>query len=201
MAKHPRFYSEYTGPRLPSLDGTRASGALLLGVGYRFTGSVVGPIDPSLPASYAFGVDRGGAKAPMTINPPAATAGGGSGGAAGGGSTGSGTSLVMFTRRPDIFVDALVVVTTGPAGPSGTVQLMEKDGSTGPERPIPSQDVGISGNQVSVLVPAPLLPPNGAPPDQYYYAFWAASGDPTTSADVASFVPEYNITPIAVRRG
>lgn len=203
VAKHPRFYSEYHGPRLAALNGIYASGALDLGVGYRFTGRVLGPIDPSQQAFYVFGVDRGGAKAPSEVMPP--SAGGASGAKAGSGTTsgmamGDGKSLVMFIRRPNIFVDALVTVSVGPSGTAGQVQLMQKDGSPGPTRPIAPQDIQVSGNQVTVLVDPGLLPPNGFPADRYYFAFWAGTGLATDN-NVASFVPEYNVTQIGLRRG
>lgn len=198
VVKHPRFNPTYTGPRLPSLNGTGAFGALFLGVGYRFTGTVAGPIDPSQPATFAFGVNRGGAKAPMSAEPPAPS-GSQQGGTTGGGSSSGGKSLVSFPNRPNIFVDALVTVAMGPQGVRGAVQLMTSNGGGGPSVPLPADDVQIVGNDVFVLVPARLLPPNGAAADRYYYSFWTASGDPTAEPNVASFVPEYNITPIAVR--
>lgn len=184
VTKAPQFYSEYTGPRLPELNGTGAQGQLVLSVGYVFTGRVLAPINQAHTSYFVFGIDRGGAKGPMDITPPTPD---------GGVNFSGGTSLVMFPRRPNIFVDALVTVAVGPSGTQGTVRLMGQ--TPGESTPLPPENIQISGRDVTVVVPPRLLPPNGLPADGFAYAFWTRS-DALGAASVASFVPEYNVTRI-----
>lgn len=187
VSKQPRFYTEYQGPTRPELNGIGAMGHLIQGVGYVFTGRVLGAINPSEPAEYVFGINRGGAKGPTTINVVTGDAVNFSGG----------QSMVQFPRRPNIFVDALVTVAVGPLGTTGTVRLQGQDPGTG--TPIPSQNIQINGRDITVLVDPALLPPNGARRVDYAYAFWVRAGGISGPGGVASFVPEYNVTPIGSR--
>jgi len=58
-SKTPSFYSFYTGPQLPELNAVKASGKLVAGRTFVFTGTTQGRIDQG-PAGYVWGVDRSG---------------------------------------------------------------------------------------------------------------------------------------------
>jgi hypothetical protein len=58
--KRPQFYEDYVGPKLAQLDVVSASGQLLPDGNFRFLGVNQGIIDPSVLATYVFGVDRSG---------------------------------------------------------------------------------------------------------------------------------------------
>lgn len=193
VSKLPRFYSEYQGPIRPDLNGAGAMAQLIPGVGYVFTGRVQRPIDPSRPAEFVFGVNRGGATGPSTITAP-------SGGKV---NFSGGKSMVEFPRRPMIFVDALVTVSVGPEGNTGTVRLMGEDPDQATT--IPAEDIQIRGRDILVRLDPSLLPPNGTPvnmsffsvpANSYSYAFWTRDPSIAGPGGVASFVPEYNITPM-----
>jgi hypothetical protein len=57
--KTPSFYPFYTGPQLPELNAVKASGKLVAGRTFVFTGTNQGPIVQG-PATYVWGVDRNG---------------------------------------------------------------------------------------------------------------------------------------------
>src|SRR4051812_22090934 len=59
VSKPPRFYEEYTGPRLPELNAVKASGVLASSGTFTFTGTNRGRIN-SAPAVYVWGIDRSG---------------------------------------------------------------------------------------------------------------------------------------------
>jgi hypothetical protein len=172
VRKVPMFYGPFAGARTPNLDATGANGRLIYGQGFVFTGEVLGPISSTQPAVYTFGVNRGGASAPGP-----------------------------FLNRPMIFYDALVEVSTGPTGPTGTVQLLNSSGRSRPVVTLPSSAIQVSGNKVQVELPASLLPATSPPRThlpytRYFYAFWAGTSA-TAPNGIASFAPEYAITPVA----
>lgn len=172
VRKVPMFYGPFRGAQTPSLDATGANGRLIYGRGFVFTGEVLGPIGTTQPAVYTFGIDRGGATAPGP-----------------------------FLNRPMIYYDALVQVSTGPAGTTGTLQLFDPSGKPGPARPLPADAIQVVGNRVQVELPASALPPTSPPRthipyNRYFYAFWAGTSA-TAPHGVASFAPEYAITRVA----
>lgn len=172
VAKVPMFYGPFTGSRTPALDPTGANGRLIDGRGFVFTGRMLGPIDPASAATYTFGIDRGGAAA-------------------------SGP----FPDRPMIYYDALVTVSTGPAGAAGTVELLDGKGRIESSRPIPADVIRIQGKEVEVDIPFGQLPstsPPGThrPEARYFYAFWAGTSA-TDPHGIAGFAPEYAITRVA----
>ena len=85
VTKAPHFYEDYVGPKLAQLNAVAAAGELLPNGNFEFVGVNQGAINPNVPATYVFGIDRSG-KLP----------------------TGP------FPSRPDIRFDALVVVTLTP---------------------------------------------------------------------------------------
>ena len=85
VTKAPHFYEDYVGPKLAQLNAVAAAGERLPNGNFEFVGVNQGAIDPKVPATYVFGIDRSG-KLP----------------------TGP------FPGRPDIRFDALVVVTLTP---------------------------------------------------------------------------------------
>jgi hypothetical protein len=172
VRKVPMFYGPFAGDRTPNLDATGANGRLIYGRGFVFTGEVLGPIRTTQPAVYTFGIDRGGAKAPGP-----------------------------YLYRPMIYFDATVSVTTGPAGPTGTVQLYNKKGVPLPATTLPTSEVQVVGDKVQVELPAGLLPSTSPPRThlpltRYFYAFWAGTSA-TSPSGIASFAPEYAITQVA----
>ncbi len=90
-----RFYEDYVGPKLAQLDAVAASGQLLPDGNFRFLGVNQGIINPNVPATYVFGVDRSGH---LPTGP--------------------------FPDRPDIRFDATVVVKIVP-GQSPTVTVTD----------------------------------------------------------------------------
>jgi hypothetical protein len=172
VKKLPMFYEFYAGPKLPNLDALGANGRLVFGQGFVFTGEVLGAIDTSQSASYVFAVNRGGAAAPGTI-----------------------------PHRQMIFFDSEVVVTTGPAGVTGTVQLFNSKGQTTSTVNLPASDVVINGNKVQVSLGTGLLPSTAAPgtrlPEgRYFYTFLAGPAPAANGTGIASFAPEYSITKV-----
>lgn len=59
VTKTPSFYPFYTGPRWPELNAVKASGELIAGRTFVFTGTNQAPITQG-PATYVWGVDRNG---------------------------------------------------------------------------------------------------------------------------------------------
>jgi hypothetical protein len=96
VIQKPVFYEDYVGPKLAQFDAVAASGQLLRNGNFHFAGFNLGVINPSVRATYVFGVDRSG-KLP----------------------TGP------FPGRPDIRFDALVVIKLVP-GQAPTVTVMDK---------------------------------------------------------------------------
>jgi hypothetical protein len=89
VVKAPHFYENYVGPKLPQLNAVAAAGELLPDGSFLFAGVNQGKIDPTVPQTYVWGVDRNG-KLP----------------------TGP------FPGRPDIRFDAVVVLTLKPGQPT-----------------------------------------------------------------------------------
>ena len=59
VTKSPSFYSFYTGPHWAELNAVKASGKLVSGRTFVFTGTNQGAINQA-PAVYVWGVDRNG---------------------------------------------------------------------------------------------------------------------------------------------
>lgn len=174
LKKFPHFYGAYTGPQLPGLSARSATAHLVPGSGFVFTGTMAGPIDPTLTASYVFGIDRGGAAAPGP-----------------------------FAKRAGIFYDATVAVTTGPDGAGAVVTLINANGQN-PQAVLPPEAVSVSGNTVSVTVDPSLLPPTSTPRTrlkltEYRFALWTELGT-TDNGQVADFIPEYSLARFALPR-
>jgi len=102
VVKAPHFYEDYVGPRLPQLNAVAAAGELLPNGNFVFVGVNQGAIDPAVPATYVFGVDRNGA---LPTGP--------------------------FPDRPDIRFDALVVVKLVP-GQATTATVLDLTGQNKP---------------------------------------------------------------------
>lgn len=100
--KAPHFYEDYVGPKLDQLNAVATAGELLPNGDFLFAGVNVGAIDPSVPATYVFGVDRNGA---LPTGP--------------------------FPGRPDIRFDAVVVVKLVP-GQATTATVVDLTGANKP---------------------------------------------------------------------
>jgi hypothetical protein len=96
----PRFYEDYVGPQLAQLDAVKATGQLRRDGSFSFVGVNQGAIDPNVPATYVFGVDRSGH---LPTGP--------------------------FPGRPDIQFDATVVVKIVP-GQATTVTVNDMANKT-----------------------------------------------------------------------
>ena len=171
----PHFYKFYTGPQLPGVEAQVATAHVVPGQGFVFTGTMAGPIDPTTPASFVFAIDRGGASAPGP-----------------------------FPQRSDVFFDATVAVATGPWGVSGTVTLLNPDGSTQSQTILPAANVSINGRTVSATVDPLLLPPTSTPRTrlkltEYRFNLHVRYGM-GASESIASFVPEYSLAQFAIPR-
>ena len=58
--KKPFFYPNFDGPQIPQFLAVKASGKLLKNGSFALTGGVAGPIDPNVPETFVFGIDRNG---------------------------------------------------------------------------------------------------------------------------------------------
>lgn len=210
VKKVPAFSNEYGGPKLPSLNAVTAGGKYVPGVGFVFSGSVAGPIDPSVPAHYVFLVNRGGSK-----------------------------GFGPYMKRSNLVFDAEVDVSVGPTGVTGQVYLLPtqpvtlatvelppggpglssalsgsgiapfapiklSDPSTTPTavEPLPASNVVVSGKNVAVIVPAGFLPTtakNLRSPILNLYSFdFSVQLALNQSSQIASFAPEYNMNALAI---
>ena len=165
VLKAPEYNSAYTGPKLADLDVDGAD-ATINAQDIEFTGEVLGPINVSEPGLYSFLVDRGGARLPGPIK-----------------------------GQPGITFDAVVQVTTGPQGTSGTVSLLNAQEQPISTTTIPASSIQISGETVKVTIPLSLLPssaPPGTPPgiDHESYTF-STSLPGNSESDVAGFATQY----------
>lgn len=166
VLKAPMFYSAYTGPKLLDLDVVGADATINPQREIQFTGEVLGPINISQAGIYSFLVNRGGASSPGPIK-----------------------------GRPGISFNAVVQVTTGPGGTTGTVSLLNSQEQPISTTTLPASSVQIAGETVKVTVPLNVLP-SSAPPSTHRgtncesYAF-SASGPGNSESDVAGFAPEY----------
>ncbi len=165
----PRFYTFYTGPHRPELNGIQAS-AYVSGKNLILSGTVVGPI-PRHPTStsqeslYTFGIDRGGA-----------------------------SKTGPFPGRPHVRFDSVVVAEVSKKGLSAYAQLNDpRTNQTGtPPKPLPPSDVTIAGNVITMTVPLSMLPSSGHAIDQWNVNFFTRN--PAQKRDfhsVASLTPEF----------
>ena len=60
VVKTPRFYEDYIGPKLAELDAVAAIGQIQPNGSFLFVGVNLGTINPNVPATYVFGIDRSG---------------------------------------------------------------------------------------------------------------------------------------------
>lgn len=168
VLKAPMFNSAYTGPKLADLDVIGADATINPQQEIQFTGEVLLPIDVTQTANYSFLVNRGGVHFPGPI-----------------------------MGRPGIAFNAVVQVTTGSDGITGTVSLLNSQYQEISTTTLPASSVQIAGETVKVTVPLSLLP-SSAPPSTHprtkceSYAF-STSVPGTSESDVAGFVPEYTM--------
>jgi hypothetical protein len=102
VVKVPHFYENYVGAKLPQLNAVAAAGELLPDGNFLFAGVNQGRIDPSVPQTYVWGVDRNGK---LSTGP--------------------------FPGRPDIRFDALVVLRLVPGQPT-TATVIDTTGKNKP---------------------------------------------------------------------
>ena len=168
VLKVPMFHAAYTGPKLVDLDVVGADATIKPQQEIEFTGEVLGPINVSHAGIYSFLVNRGGVSSPGPIN-----------------------------GQPGISFDAVVQVTTGPGGTTGTVSLLNSQEQPISTTTLPASSVQIAGVAVKVTVPSSLLP-SSAPPstrpgaNRYSYTF-STSVPGNSERDVAGFAPEYTM--------
>lgn len=177
VLKAPGFYAPYTGPKRPDLDVVGATASINAGKQQiQFSGRVLGPIDTSQAANYSFLVNRGGAVYPGPIK-----------------------------GRPKIRFDAIVQISTGPGGVSGTVSLLSPQGGpNSSSTTFPLSQVRIRGAMVQAAVPLSLLPISAARSpraggDHYWYSF-STSIPGHSESDIAGFAPEYTMAIVDVPR-
>jgi len=166
VLKVPTFDSAYTGEKRLDLDVIGANARLSSHQGFVLTGKVLGPINPSQPAIFAFLINRGGAGTPGPIQ-----------------------------GHPMISYDSMVTVTDGPGGPVGTVSLLNSHQQATTTVALPSSSVQVNGSSVQLTVPARLLP-STVPPGTHLasprYSYVVESAVPGgLPSDIAGFAPEY----------
>lgn len=168
VLKAPEFDSAYTGPKLADLDVVAADATINPQQDIEFTGEVLGPIDVSQAGIYSFLVDRGGASSPGPIK-----------------------------GKPGITFDAVVQVTTGPGGTTGTVSLLNSQEQPISTTALPASSMQIAGETVKVTVPSSLLPSTAPPstrPGTHGESYTFTTSLPGNSeSDVAGFATEYTM--------
>ena len=132
VVKTPQFYEHYVGPKLAQLNAVAAAGERLPNGDFEFVGVNQGAIDPKVPATYVFGIDRSG-KLPAGA----------------------------FPGRPDIRFDALVVVTLTPGkAPTAIVTDLTTNKSTSlPRGSVLVRGQAIAVNVPGGLLPSTGLDP------------------------------------------
>jgi hypothetical protein len=172
VLKAPEFNSAYTGPKLADLDVVAADATISPQQEIAFTGEVLGPINVAHTGIFSFLVNRGGASSPGPIS-----------------------------GQPGISFDAVVQVTTGPGGTSGTVSLLNSQEQPISTTDLPASSVQIAGETVKVIVPLNLLPSSAPPttrPGIYTESYTFTTSLPGNSeSDVAGFAPEYTMIAIS----
>ncbi len=169
----PMFNPAYTGPKLADLDVVGAD-ATIIGSQQAivFTGEVLGPINVAQTVNFSFLVNRGGASSPGPIS-----------------------------GQPGISFDAVVQVTTGPAGTTGTVSLLNSQEQPISTSTLPASSIQIAGETVTVTVPLNLLPSSAPPstrPGAYTESYAFTTSLPGNSeSDVAGFAPERTMITIS----
>ncbi|HWE40635.1 MAG TPA: hypothetical protein VG406_29080 [Isosphaeraceae bacterium] len=159
--KYARFYPYYTGPIQGYLNGAGAKG-YLQGNNLVLTGIVAGNIarPPTDPTQSAFYA--------FGID--------------------RGAGVAPLPNRPNVTLDAVVLVANQPSGLSAAVF----DLKTGAATPLPANDVFLQYDSVHVTVPLNLLPSTGAPANQYKVNFISESSPTITDpTQVASLTPEF----------
>jgi hypothetical protein len=177
VKRAPRFYHLYTGPRRPELNGIRAS-AYVSEKNLVLSGTVVGiiprhPTSASQESLYTFGIDRGGA-----------------------------SKSGPFPGRPHVRFDSVVVADVARKGLTAYVQLNDpRTNQPGtPIKPLPSSDVAITGNVITITVPISMLPSSGHAIDQWNVNFFTRN--PAQKRDfhsVASLTPEFTSFQVYVK--
>jgi hypothetical protein len=168
VLKAPMFDAAYTGPKLADLDVVAADATIYPQQAIEFTGEVLGSINVSQSGIYSFLVDRGGASSPGPIK-----------------------------GQPGITFDAVVQVTTGPEGTSGTVSLLNAQEQPISTTTLPASSIQIAGESIKVMVPLNLLPstaPSSSRPEIDHDSYTFSTSLPGNSeSDVAGFVTEYTM--------
>ncbi|QEH38378.1 hypothetical protein OJF2_69790 [Aquisphaera giovannonii] len=177
VKKAPQFYSAYTGPRLPSLNGVRATG-YVQGTSLILSGTVAGsiaahPTQASEQATYTFGIDRGGS-----------------------------SKTGPFPGRPHIRFDSVVVAQVTTKGIAAYVQINDprtnQPGTT--PKALPSSAVTVSGDEIAVKVPLSMLPSSGHAMNQWNVNFFTRNpNQKATFRGIASFTPEFTSFQIYVK--
>lgn len=90
-----------------------------------------------------------------------------------------------------VHFDAVVI-----ARPDGTGSV--RDFTTNVVTPLPTGSIVISGNSLTVRVPAAMLPPQGFSLARYTVAFWPRSGL-ANNEQIADFSPDNGNAPLTVR--
>jgi hypothetical protein len=162
VTKAPHFYEDYVGPKLAQLNAVAAAGELLPNGNFEFVGVNQGAINPNVPATYVFGIDRSG-KLP----------------------TGP------FSGRPDIRFDALVEVTLTPgqAPTASVIDLANKTTTPLPQSSILINGNAVVVNVAGKLLLSTGLAPSQY---RFNYWPEHPDPTLTLQQQIASFAPEFN---------
>ena len=171
VTKAPHFYEDYVGPKLAQLNAVAAAGELLPNGNFEFVGVNQGAINPNVPATYVFGIDRSG-KLP----------------------TGP------FSGRPDIRFDALVEVTLTPGqAPTASVTDLTTQKTTSlPQGSVLIRGPVVALTVPGGLLPSTGLAPSQF---RFNYWPEHPDPTLTLQQQIASFAPEFNNAQVGVIGG
>ncbi|QEH38480.1 hypothetical protein OJF2_70830 [Aquisphaera giovannonii] len=169
VLKVPRFPLAYNGPKQLDLNVIGSTAAIRRDQGFSLTGRLLGPTTASDEAVYSFLINRGGA-----------------------------TALGPAGGARSVRYDAVVQVTKGTAGVTAVrVDLVGPSGRVLSSTALPTALASLSGDSVSVSVPAGLLPSTSASgTPRYSYSFLAATPG-GRKTDIAGYSPERTMTIIS----
>jgi uncharacterized protein (TIGR03118 family) len=133
VVKAPHFYENYVGPKLAELNAIAAIGRRLANGSFQFGGVYEGVIDPTVPATFVFGIDRNGK---LPVGP--------------------------FPDRPDIRFDALVVVNIQPgqATTASVIDLANHTSTSLPQGSVHVRGQVVSVELLASLLPSTGLDPS-----------------------------------------
>ncbi len=156
------FLPTYAGPRAGDLDVVTTQ-FTLSGTNFQFAGTMNGAVGTTPGAFYVFGINRGAGTARF-------------------GTIMNATTGAIYNANGVLF-DSVVVIQNGTV----TVRDLTPGGLN---TTLPSENLTIMGNTLSVLVPASLLPSRGLAFDQYTFNLWPRFAGVDGNTQISDFAPD-----------